>query len=381
MICREDLCTGCAACQNVCPTACIAMQLSEEGFMLPHIDQNRCIHCKRCETVCPAVKAPHEADTDAVWAMRNRNAEERRRSSSGGIFSPLARSVLRCGGVVYGAQQFSALDVRHARIDSLQELPVLRGSKYIQSNTEKCYRSVQNDLEAGKSVLFAGTPCQVAGLMAFLNREYERLLTVDLVCHGVISPLAVRAYLNEEGLSSENTQINWRDKSGEGGWHGISLTLAVSQITRQQIFARTTLGQVFINNLFLRPSCYTCQHKAGFSTADITLGDYWLVEKAHPELDDNMGTSVVVVHTQKGRNALKAIREEIEATPSTFEQAAKENWALYTHAQTDVDWSEAFALLKGEGLAAVWKKYLRQPLWRRAGSKVKRAVCKVMRGK
>ena len=349
--------------------------------MLPHIDQNRCIHCKRCETVCPAAKAPHEADTDTVWAMRNRDMEERRHSSSGGVFSPLARSVLRCGGVVYGAQQFSALDVRHARIDSLQELPVLRGSKYIQSNTEKCYRSVQNDLEVGKSVLFAGTPCQVAGLRAFLNKEYKCLLTVDLVCHGVISPLAVRAYLNEEDFPSENTQINWRDKNGEEGWHGFSLTLAANQSARRRIFARTPLGQVFINNLLLRSSCYTCRNKTDRSPADITLGDYWGIEKVHPELDDNMGTSVVVAHTQKGRSALKAIREEIEATPSTFEWAAKENWALYTHAQTNVDWSEAFALLKGEGLAAVWEKYLRQPLWRRVGSKVKRAVCKVMRGK
>ena len=183
--------------------------------MLPHIDQDRCIHCKRCEEVCPAGKVPIKANTDPVWAMQNCNAKERRCSSSGGIFSPLARYMLRSGGVVYGAQQFSALDVRHVRVASLQELPALRGSKYIQSNIGMCYRLVQEDLEYGRKVMFVGTPCQVVGLKAFLNREWESLLTVDLVCHGVISPLAVRTYLNKENFPSENTLINWRDKSGK----------------------------------------------------------------------------------------------------------------------------------------------------------------------
>ena len=167
MICREELCTGCAACQTACPVTCITMRASETGFMLPHIDQDRCIHCKRCEEVCPAGKVPIKANTDAVWAMRNCNAKERHCSSSGGIFSPLARYVLRSGGVVYGAQQFSALDVRHVRVASLQELPALRGSKYIQSNIGMSYRLVQEDLEYGRKVMFVGTPCQVVGLKAF----------------------------------------------------------------------------------------------------------------------------------------------------------------------------------------------------------------------
>ena len=379
MICREELCTGCAACQTACPVTCITMRASETGFMLPHIDQDRCIHCKRCEEVCPAGKVPIKANTDAVWAMRNCNAKERHCSSSGGIFSPLARYVLRSGGVVYGAQQFSALDVRHVRVASLQELPALRGSKYIQSNIGMSYRLVQEDLEYGRKVMFVGTPCQVVGLKAFLNREWESLLTVDLVCHGVISPLAVRTYLNKENFPSENTFINWRDKSGGKGWHGFSLTLTANYSTRQRIFARTTLGEFFINNLFLRPSCYTCQNKANHSLADITLGDYWGIENSHPELDDNAGTSVVIAHTQKACGALEAIRGETEAVSSTFEQAAKENWALYSRAETEVDWTEAFALLKSDGLDAVWKKYLRKPLWRRAGSKIKRTLCKMLR--
>ena len=228
---------------------------------------------KDCEAICPAEKIPQEADADAVWTMRNRDAEERRCSSSGGIFSPLARKILLSGGTVYGARQFSALDVRHVRVASLQELSALRGSKYIQSNLGMCYRSVEEDLEHGKKVMFVGTPCQVAGLRAFLNREYERLLTVDLACHGVISPFAVRAYLNEEDYSPENTQINWRDKSGEGGWHSFSLTLAANQSIRRRIFHRSILGQAFNKNLFLRLSCYTCRFKTNRSLADITLGD------------------------------------------------------------------------------------------------------------
>lgn len=339
---KKDCC-GCHACASVCARHSITMQEDNEGFLYPVVDTNTCTDCGLCEKVCPVINQDELRKPLKVYAAKNRNEEIRRQSSSGGIFTPLGEAVIRDGGVVFGAKFDKEWNVVHAWTDTIEGISDFRGSKYVQSTIDDTYREAREFLKQGRKVLFSGTPCQIAGLRKFLRKEYDNLLTVDVVCHGCPSPGVFRWYMSEElqkiksGKIRKNIclypsfreipsidilaknegmdikQINFRDKCT--GWKSYSFRLEYQ--LEQETETYTILGSKnsymrgFLSDLFLRPSCYACPAKAGKSGADITLGDFWGIQNFLPEIDDDLGISAIMLNTKKSEGILLSIQTEL----------------------------------------------------------------------
>lgn len=298
--------------------------MDKEGFLYPQVDVTRCIDCGKCEKVCPELVEAGEGKATGVYAAKNPDDEVRRASSSGGIFTLLAKYVLAENGVVFGARFDKDWNVVHDYTESKEGLGAFRGSKYVQSRTGETFKQAERFLKAGRKVLFSGTPCQIMGLKRYLRREYDNLLTVDFVCHGVPSPLVWRKYI-EETLVRQDEKIQFRPTLNhlfsdempliEGisfrdkclGWEKFSFALTLSKVTTagekntvslSSIFYDNAYMQAFLANLTLRPSCYACPAKCGRSGSDVTLGDFWGIGKIAPELDDDRGCSLLIIKSR-----------------------------------------------------------------------------------
>ena len=307
-ITNKNHCCGCSACAQICPKQCIAMMPDSEGFCYPKINETICVKCGLCEKVCPMLKSQNMQGQVHAWAAYCKEDKIRLASSSGGIFSLLAEEILEEGGVVFGAAFDGQMMVHHVAVESVRDLERLRGSKYLQSRIENSYADVKAYLAADRKVLFSGTACQIAGLLHFLGRPYEKLWTVDVLCHGVPTPTLWKNYLSEQNRAFKMPvrQISFRDKSQ--GWKKYQVAWKVEggEIYRQPA-SRNPYMRLFLSNICLRPSCYDCHFKGFPRVSDLTLGDCWGVEQHSPEMDDDKGTSVVIVNTEKGNT----LREKI----------------------------------------------------------------------
>jgi len=318
---KEDCC-GCSACVQRCPKQCITLKEDNEGFLYPIVDKETCIDCGLCEKVCPVLHQGEPRKPLKVYAAKNLNEEIRRQSSSGGIFTLLAEQVIQEGGVVFGARFDENWEVKHDFTETIEGLAFFRGSKYVQSRIEDNYKKAEEFLKQGRKVLFSGTPCQIAGLKRFLRKEYDNLLSVDFVCHGVPSPGVWRQYLKEtvarmcdknsvstDPISMENARIesiSFRDKST--GWKKYSFALTLSATSRSgakntvslcEVFRENIFMKGFLANLYLRPSCYACAAKCGKSGSDITIGDLWGAPSIIGNDDDDRGTSLILENNDK----------------------------------------------------------------------------------
>ena len=311
MIEKQDCC-GCTACLHICPVHCITMQEDEEGFLYPVINEDHCIHCHKCETVCPMQKQENQDTGTAAFVGYCRNEVIRKQSSSGGIFSVLAEWVLQQNGVVFGAAFDENCEVYHIAIDTEADLPKLRGSKYVQSRLGNVYPEVRRYLEMERKVLFTGTACQIAGLKKYLNQPYENLYTVDVLCHGVPSPKLWRMYIEaqKKRYHASVEKIEFRNK--KYGWNNYSIMIDFAD--QQQYCVRFFADQfmnMLLGNLDLRPSCYACPFKEFPRISDMTIGDSWGIEKVMPDLGDDKGISVILVHSQKGVRMLREVQEKL----------------------------------------------------------------------
>lgn len=340
-------CCGCGACVQVCPKQCIAMVEDGEGFAYPQIEATLCVDCVLCERVCPVINKGDAVAPKVVYAAKNKSEEIRLKSSSGGLFTLLAERVVSEGGVVFGAKFDENWRVVHAHADTVEGLAPFRGSKYVQSLIGNNYKSAEQFLKEGREVLFSGTPCQIAGLKRFLRREYDNLLTVEVVCHGVPSPKVWRDYLTDriasvaEGGHNENsasqatiTDISFRDKTN--GWvdYGVRIDYSLRTSAEDDVaqsagtsFSELTLHREdifmkgFLKNLNLRPSCYRCAAREGRSGADIAIADYWGVQSVHDGFDDNKGVGLVVVNTAKGAACYNAVCGDVDHIVSDYNKA------------------------------------------------------------
>lgn len=300
-------CCGCSACAQRCPKQSITMLEDEEGFLYPHVDTDSCIDCALCEKVCPYLNASEPNEPIVSYASMNIDEQVRAASSSGGIFTPIAESVIVAGGVVYGARFNEQWEVQHAKAETKDELNAFRRSKYVQSRIGSTYEEIETLLKEGRTVLFSGTPCQVAGLRNFLRKDYDNLTTLDIACHGVPSPRIWREYVAQLPMEGV-TDILFKDKST--GWRGYSFALKDAEGNTLFIerASKNKYLSAFSRNLTLRPSCFNCPAKSGRSHSDITLADFWGVEKVHPEMDDNKGTSMVLCNTEKGKEYIESLQ-------------------------------------------------------------------------
>ena len=331
---KKELCTGCTACASVCPKGCISMQPDKNGFVYPVIDTHKCIGCGLCEKVCPVLQPLKVAmDLPRSYAAYSTDKEARLNSSSGGIFTEIAKTVLKNGGVVFGAAYNERFEVIYICVENESDLAKLRGAKYAQSDLCGIFVTVKECLEQGKKVLFSGTPCQVGGLKAYLRREYENLLTVDFVCHSVPSPMAWKAYVNYRA---------WQDNGGELPSR-INLRSKVTGWSRYQYSNRFEYGdgsvhncksgeslymKLFVGGYINRESCANCQFKGYSRISDLTIGDFWGIWDIAPDMDDDCGTSVVLCQSHRGATLLETISNRVVMKQVTLEEASRNNTAM-----------------------------------------------------
>jgi NAD-dependent dihydropyrimidine dehydrogenase PreA subunit len=339
-LCAPEECTGCAACAAVCPQACIAMFSDPEGFLAPTIDMDHCSQCGCCTRTCPIIAKntftatnsaiPHTGGFPYVYASWHLDAAVRKNSSSGGVFSALAETVLVHGGTVIGAAYDKHLAVRHIVVNSPDELPTLRGSKYVQSEISPAvFHSIKQLLDADRHVFFTGTPCQVAGLRAFLKHKYANLLACDFLCHGVPSPAFFKKYITESSMKDDIiANVLFRDKCT--GWTSFSVSQhTVSGKTLIRNMHDDPYMEAFLRNYSLRRCCYFCKFSGQRREGDITIADFWEVSNRHPEYDrDDKGTSLVLINTTSGAKWFDASRHFLFVGLSDIETAMVGNSTL-----------------------------------------------------
>ena len=325
---RKEDCCGCRACVQSCPVSCIRMEEDSDGFSYPTVDVSLCIECGACERVCPMRNPypPREAGT--VYAARSLNTLTRENSSSGGLFMELAHWALRQGGVVFGVRFTGKWTVEHGFAETEEELVAFRGSKYVESNTDGSFEKVQAFLREGRRVLFSGTSCQIAALNHFLRKKYDTLLTVEVVCHGVPSAKLWSAYLDYLTGKQPELVRDIRFRSKETGWKNYSFVCDMGHRRVQETFRRNPYMQAFLSDSLLRPSCYSCACKMFATESDLALADYWGVQHIQPEADDDRGTGLVFVHSEKALEMIKSLPVSLDAVAAPFETLLRYNPAI-----------------------------------------------------
>ena len=338
----DKTCNGCMACSNVCPVNCIQMETDKEGFWYPTIQIEQCIDCNRCNEVCPLGKERKADTVQVAYAAINQDEQTRLHSSSGGVFPELAKVVIENGGVVIGPDFDEQWDLRHVEIENQEHIKRLCGSKYVQSKIGESYKAVKKNLADGRIVLFTGTPCQIAGLKGYLGKDYEQLICQDIACHGVASPKVLKEYLafREKKAHAKVRKMSFRHKVY--GWQAFSMLLEYDNEKKYVgCNAEDLYLRMFINDFSLRPSCYACHFKGIDRLADITLADYWGVWNIEQGMDDDLGTSLVIVHSEKGQQLWNAVKHLFRWKLTDMQKAAEYNSALL-HSVAKPEKREAF---------------------------------------
>ena len=395
---KKDCC-GCSACAQRCPKLCITMQSDNEGFLYPCINTEQCIDCGLCEKVCPVINRGETTRPIVAYAAMNKNEEIRLASSSGGIFTLLAEAVINEGGVVFGVKFNESWQAVFDYTETIEGLAPFRGSKYVQAIVGNAYKTAEGFLKAGRKVLFTGTPCQIAGLNKYLRKDYENLLTVDIICHGAPSPLVWKEYVaelirakrgagkNSVSLSLNDepvlTGISFRDKTNSWKKYCFRATFAASKAAKNTVsepeyiletFNKNKFMQGFLRDIYLRPSCYSCPAKNGISNSDITIGDFWGIEKHLPEMDDDKGTSAVLVNSHQAEDFIN--RLPLHKTVADYESIVTGNSALVKsvarNSYTDLFW-KTFASHGIDAILLVCKK-MQPSIINRLFQKIKRKV-------
>lgn len=305
-------CTGCSVCADVCAKSAIKIVKHADGFRFPSINNSLCVKCGLCSKVCPVINPPNGIlEPKKTYAMKTLDEQLLKISSSGGIFGMLAKQVLFSGGIVFGCLVDENLKIKHSYVTDIKELPKLYGSKYVQSDTFGIFKSAKKFLDEGKTVLFSGTPCQILALKKYVGENYKNLITVDFICHGVPTPMLWEKYIDEfeKNGKTKVTAASFRDKTN--GWKTYSMNL--TREDGSQYIKRVTENEylrAFVMDIATRLSCTNCIAKNNGYGSDITLGDFWGVDRYFPAVYDAMGVSVVLVNTETGIECINTIAKE-----------------------------------------------------------------------
>ena len=336
-------CCGCTTCLNICPKNAILMATSKEGFLYPAIDSNKCIECHACENNCAWLnKKENVNESNVFYAAKRKDFKKRMQSQSGGAFSVLAEEILSKHGVIYGVA-FIGDEARYIRVTSKRHLSRLKGSKYLQAKVGNVFNIVASDLNNDKTVLFSGTACHVDGLIHYLNFkkiDTKKLITVDIICHGVVSPQIYLDYKNyiEKIHNGKLKWFNFRDKSF--GWHGHIITYKIGHT----IYKSKDYVKIFYSSYALRKTCYECQYANLKRISDITIGDAWGIGDHFPEFDDNKGCSLIIVNSEKGKNLFSKVSGQFGFIKINKGQALQPNLQHPTEKPIDYDkfWDDYF---------------------------------------
>lgn len=376
-------CTGCAACANICPKKCISMRRDASGFLYPVINTDNCIRCELCTKVCPIVEPLKETERinkTEVYAGWTNDTEVRYNSTSGGVFSELAKIVISQKGMVSGAVYNQDCEVEHALVSDEEGLCRVRQSKYVQSEIKAHYQEIKELLAQKKQVLFCGTPCQVAGLKKYLGKQYDNLVTVDFICRGVNSPKAYRCWLDElEGKYNSKAVKVWF-KYKINGWKKspqcTRIDFANGESCVQNSVKNTYMRGYLGPNLYIRPSCGDCRFKGGYQVSDITLADFWGISK---HLDDDKGTSLILIHTEKGKRLFGQCRQKIFCEHREMNEITRGNVCFEQSVTINPRSEEFLQELDHEPFSVLIEKYARVSLYARIKGKIKGSLRRGLR--
>lgn len=312
---------GCRSCEQNCLKHCITMIVNKEGFWYPAVDEQSCIGCSECLKACPVRNTElHRNGPRKVWAWRSRNETDIMKSASGGAADSAAKAVLRMGGVVYGAAYDENLVVSHVEIAEDSERERIQSSKYVQSDPGDTYSRAGKRLAEGRTVLFTGTPCMIAGLYAFLGGDQENLYTADLICHGVPSPEFFRKYLEYQKKRNGGRVVYFNFRSKERRGWGTNYLLKTGEKERAGVLGLDRYGSHFMAGDCYRESCYRCPYADTRRVGDLTVGDFWGIAKSHPKFNSPKGISSVFVNTEKGQKLWEMMSPFGEAEAATLEE-------------------------------------------------------------
>lgn len=323
---NRDQCCGCGACANQCAKRAISMTADEEGFLHPVVDDSKCIECGACENACPALHPLYaENKNPKAYIVQHKEDVIRYQSTSGGAFTAIAEEIIRRGGVVFGATMSENQKIAHGKVESVEELERFRNSKYVQSEIGDCYKEAKTFLVSGRWVCFSGTPCQINGLHKFLGKDYDNLITVDVVCKSVPSPLVFDKYIEYKKAREGNiSEVVFRDK--KRGFLYCTMAHYLSYEDRRagkDVYRRGSESdewlRLFLSGRISRRSCMSCPFQTVKRSSDFSLGDIW--ETGHVELDDNKGSTLVHVWSEKGRAFFETIKENIRFKDYPFEKS------------------------------------------------------------
>ena len=324
---NKSECTGCHACYSKCSQSCIDMVEDKEGFLYPNIDSEKCIQCGLCEKVCPILHKAESLKLKKVYGAYNKNNKIRLQSSSGGIFSLISQECVSNDGICFGAIYDENFNIVHKGIKKEEDIYKMRGSKYYQSVIGSSFKIAKEKLEKNKPVIFSGTPCQIAGLKSFLGKDYENLICIDIACHGVPSSKVFKKYINESCKNNEIENINFRDKSISWDNYSIKINYKNNQ-DFVQLGKDNLYVQGFVNDYYLRPSCYECRFKGIDREGDITLADFWGVDKIKPDLYDKKGISLLLINSEKGLNLFNKIKKNVYYEDVNIYECIKSNISM-----------------------------------------------------
>ena len=371
----KALCCGCGACEQICKKKCIQMVADEEGFLYPQVDIENCTSCNACQKVCPLfndnVRDSEKKDLPYTVGGWHKHDEIRYDSSSGGAFTLFAEYILREGGTVVGCGFDKDMHAVHMLVNTEDELSKIRGAKYVQSCIGHSYINIKECLRKGRKVLFVGTPCQAAGLYSFIGEQYrESLFIIDFICHGVPSPKIFNEFILAEQEKHGCKLIIHRFRNKDYGWNQTGLQLGSYSVFENGASVRRFPAMAdpfmngFLGDIYLRPSCYNCKFKAiPKNYADITIADFWGVNKIDKELNDKKGTSLVLINTEKGKSIWEQVKENFYYHEVDLKGAVKKNSPLLKSAKISPDRRKFFEDYYVKGYKYVEKKYMTVTKW------------------
>ncbi len=313
-------CNGCGICSHACPVNAIKMEEDDEGFFYPRIDENICIKCNKCKKICSNYNIIEKESE--VYSGINKNKQDLKISSSGGIYLLFAKEILKENGVVFGVKYDENLNVIHDFATKIDDAIQFCGSKYVRSDLKDSYKKCKEFIEEGKKVLFTGTSCQIQGLNVYLGKNYKNLITIDIICHANPSPKVFKLYIEEleKNKGKKIKKISFRSK--ETGWKNQTPIIEYDDGEKEE---ERTFTKAFSRELINRECCYNCKFASIYRVSDITIGDFWGVEKIEPNIDYSMGASIFLINTEKAKRFLDKVKDNVDIKPVKFSDVSKYN--------------------------------------------------------
>lgn len=356
-------CCGCYACYSICSKKAIELVEDEKGFKIPKIDKARCINCGKCDKVCPVKNKEKIENKPVAYAAYNKDINTRKNSSSGGLFSLMAGYILSLNGVVFGAKFNDKFEVVHDYITRKEDISMFRGSKYVQSLIGDSYVNAKKFLDGGRYVLFTGTPCQIEGLLKYLGKEYDKLYTQDIICHGVPSPKIWKMYLeyrqNKDNSKIEKVEFRNKDYSD---WENYEVCIKYANNKVYHInHNKDTYMKCFLRDSSLRDSCYDCKFKSINRVSDVLLADFWGINNIMPEFNDKKGLNLLVINTAKGYKLVNELDDFIVRKKVNIDEAIKYNKSCILSCKLPRKREKFFESINEKNFDKITNKYTVKP--------------------